>query len=129
MIIPHFTGDLSERMDKLFEVLSGVSEIHMVGSSFGGLMASLFAMEEPSRIAKIILLAPALNLLEESVIKKQSIHIPTWVYHGTKDAVIDINQVNAIAEELFTNLFFHAVDDDHFLHNTFKRIDWAGFFG
>ena len=43
MIIPHFTGDLKERLDKLGEILSGKSDIRLVGSSFGGLMASLFA--------------------------------------------------------------------------------------
>ena len=35
IIIPHFTGDLQQRMARLNEVLSARSEIIMVGSSFG----------------------------------------------------------------------------------------------
>ncbi|MBW2205163.1 MAG: hypothetical protein JRF52_14135 [Deltaproteobacteria bacterium] len=45
MIIPTFTGNLPERMEKLNRILSDKSDIRIVGSSFGGLMAALFAME------------------------------------------------------------------------------------
>jgi len=124
MIIPHFIGDLSERMKKLNEVLSGNSGIRLVGSSFGGLMASIFAMENEPRVDRLILLAPAINLVEFSDYQLREISVPVLIYHGEKDDVIPLQAVEPIAKKYFSNLTFNKVDDDHFLHNTFKTIDW-----
>jgi pimeloyl-ACP methyl ester carboxylesterase len=124
MIIPHFTGDLDERMENLATALEGKSDVRVVGSSFGGLMAALFALGAPERAHSLVLLAPALNLMDSSMIDGRSIDRPVRVWHGTRDAVIPLDRVRPIAETLFTRLTFHAVDDDHFLHNTFKGIDW-----
>lgn len=124
MIIPHFTGELQERMGKLKEILSDKSEIMLVGSSFGGLMASIFAMENESEVKKMILLAPAINLIRFAYQDSKIISVPVWIYHGTDDNVIPITEVEPIAKKTFHNLSFHAVDDDHFLHKTFKTIDW-----
>jgi pimeloyl-ACP methyl ester carboxylesterase len=124
MIIPHFIGDLSERMEKLNEVLSGSSDIRLVGSSFGGLMASIFAMENEPRVDKLILLAPAINLIESSDYQLREISVPVLIYHGSEDDVIPLQAVELTAKRYFRNLTFNKVDDDHFLHNTFKTIDW-----
>jgi len=126
MIIPTFTGDLWHRMEKLKIVLSGKSDIRLVGSSFGGLMASLFAMENESSVKKMVLLAPAINLEEFSPHWNKNISIPVRIYHGRADQVIPLVEVEAIARKIFTNLSFHVVDDDHFLHKTFKDIEWNG---
>ena len=45
MIVPDFSGPLLERMEKLNGILSGKTEIILVGSSYGGLMASIFTLE------------------------------------------------------------------------------------
>jgi len=124
MMIPTFTGDLQERMKKLDSVLSGKSELRLVGSSFGGLMASLFAMDNPTRVKKMVLLAPALNLMEFAPQTIRRLHIPVWIYHGKDDDVIPLRAVERIAEDTFQDLSFHAVEDDHFLHKTFKNIAW-----
>jgi pimeloyl-ACP methyl ester carboxylesterase len=124
MIIPNFPGSLQERMEKLNEILSEKSGIRLVGSSFGGLMASIFAMEHESRVDKLILLAPALNLIEFSNYHKKKISSPVWIYHGRDDEVIPLESVEEIAKKTFPNLTFHAMDDDHYLHKTFKTIDW-----
>jgi pimeloyl-ACP methyl ester carboxylesterase len=124
MIIPNFPGSLQERMEKLNEILSGKSGIRLVGSSFGGLMASIFAMEHESRVDKMILLAPALHLMESANYHKKKISSPVWIYHGRDDEVIPLERVEEIATKTFTNLTFHAMDDDHYLHKTFKSIDW-----
>ncbi|MFH1489533.1 MAG: alpha/beta hydrolase, partial [Pseudomonadota bacterium] len=71
--------------------------------------------------------APALNLLEHAPGEEKEISIPVWVYHGENDAVIPLKEVETVAGRIFTNLLFHRVDDDHFLHKTFKTIDWDGF--
>ena len=111
-------------MEKLNGILRGRSGIRLVGSSFGGLMASLFAMENEPRVNKIILLAPAINLMDFTDFHKEKISVPVWIYHGSEDEVIPIEDVERIANRCFANLSFHIVDDDHFLHKTFKNIDW-----
>jgi pimeloyl-ACP methyl ester carboxylesterase len=123
MIVHTYKGDLQERMKKLKGVLSGRSDIRLVGSSFGGLMASLFAMAHEHRVAKIILLAPAINLIEFVPNKKQ-ISTPVRIYHGKGDQVIPLAEVEPVAKEIFLDLSFHIVDDDHYLHKTFKTLDW-----
>lgn len=129
MIIPHFTGDLRERMEKLEIILSGKPNIRLVGSSFGGLMSTLFAIENESMVENMILLAPAINLMETSTHTSKKISVPVNIYHGKNDGVIPLDQVENMAREIFLNLSFHVADDDHFLHKTFKTIDWHGLLG
>jgi pimeloyl-ACP methyl ester carboxylesterase len=125
MIIPTFTGNLQERMKRLESILLGKSDIRLVGSSFGGLMACLFAvMHQQPIVEKMILLAPAINLMEFAAYKNEIISVPVWIYHGNADEVIPLAEVEPIARKTFSNLSFNAVDDDHFLHKTFPALDW-----
>ena len=124
MLTPHFTGPLDERMGKLDAVLSDRTSIVLVGSSFGGLMASIFALEKEERVKKLILLAPAVNLMAATPYGARKTAVPAWIYHGSRDEVIDIREVQKAAERLFSNLRFHTVEDDHFLHKTFKTMPW-----
>jgi pimeloyl-ACP methyl ester carboxylesterase len=124
MIIPNFTGPFQQRMDKLNKILSGKKDIRLVGSSFGALMATLFSMQHEPSVEKIILLAPAINLIEFAPHESKQISVPVWIYHGKDDQVIPLAQVEPIAKEVFQNLSFSVVEDDHYLHNTFKTIDW-----
>ena len=66
MVIPDFTGSLAERMASLRAKLAGQKDIKLIGSSFGGLMAAIFAMENQEAVVRIVLLAPALNFPEFS---------------------------------------------------------------
>ena len=43
MIIEDFEGPLSERMEKLKELLANKDNLILVGSSYGGLMAAVYA--------------------------------------------------------------------------------------
>ena len=124
MIIPNFPGSLEERMEKLREILSGKSGIRLVGSSFGGLMASIFAMENEHLVERLILLAPAINLMEFTDYHKKSISVPVLIYHGRNDEVIPLDKVKKVAEISFLNLSLHIMADDHSLHGTFKTLDW-----
>ena len=124
MLIPHFTGPLRERMDKLNAILAGKREIILVGSSFGGLMASIFAMENEDRAKKLILLAPAINLVDFTPYIKGVLGLPVWIYHGRQDRVIALGEVEKVARNIFSDLRFHAVEDDHYLHKTFRVIPW-----
>ena len=124
MLTPTFTGNLPQRMEKLDRILSGMSGIRMVGSSFGGLMATLFAMDNGERVKRVVLLAPALNLMELVPGKQKRISVPVEIYHGRNDEVIPLGEMRPVAEEIFAHLSFNVVDDDHFLHRTFKTLDW-----
>jgi len=125
MLTPNFPGPLDERMAKLQAILSGKSNILMVGSSFGGLMASMFALENEPRVRRLILLAPAINLMEFTPYRERKSLMPVHIYHGRQDEVIPISDVEKAAKQVFSTLTFHAVDDDHYLHKTFERIEWG----
>lgn len=124
MLTPNFHGPLDERMARLREILSGQNEILLVGSSFGGLMASIFAMENEPSVRRLILLAPAINLMEFTSYRQRKIVTPVHITHGREDEVIPISDVEEVAKQVFSNLTFNTVDDDHSLHRTFKTIDW-----
>lgn len=124
MLTPNFHGPLDERMARLREILSGQNEILLVGSSFGGLMASIFAMENEPSVRRLILLAPAINLMEFTSYRQRKIVTPVHITHGREDEVIPISDVEEVAKQVFSNLTFNPVDDDHYLHKTFKTIDW-----
>lgn len=122
MLVPDFSGSLLERMEKLYSVLSGKSEIVLVGSSYGGLMAAIFTLEKSSKVKDLILLAPAINLYEFDKYRGMTTGVPTVVYHGTKDTVIPITSVYEQAKKSFSNLTFNNVEDEHMLHKTFNIL-------
>jgi len=124
MLTPNFPGSLDDRMASLRALLSGKSDILLVGSSFGGLMASMFAMEKEQSMKRLILLAPAINLMEFSPYRERKLSIPVHLYHGRQDEVIPIEDVRKVARQVFSDLTFHAVEDDHYLHKTFEKIEW-----
>lgn len=124
MIIEDYFGDFDLRMKKLRARLAGENNLIVVGSSYGGLMAVQYAMENESRIKKLILLAPALNLPEFDSFEKKNLHIPVIVYHGTNDDVVNPQIVKEIASQYFNNLEHHFVADDHPLRETFPTLDW-----
>jgi alpha-beta hydrolase superfamily lysophospholipase len=124
MIIPDFVGDVSNRMSKLNEILRGRSAITMIGSSLGGLMAGLYGLENPDKIKKLILLAPALNLPEFEPYLSETLTVPVSVFHGKNDEVIPCQAIKVIAERVFPKLTFTVLDDDHRLTTTFAKIDW-----
>ena len=125
MIIPDFTGELAERMATLNTVLAGKSDLVLVGSSFGGLMATLFAMEHALLVKKLILLAPAFNFMDWSQYPGRAIKTPARVYIGTHDTVTPISAVEPVARKFLKNISFHQVDDDHLLGNTFFTLPWS----
>ncbi|MBW1729332.1 MAG: alpha/beta fold hydrolase [Deltaproteobacteria bacterium] len=124
MLMPNFPGSLEERIAILRDVLDGKSEIILVGSSFGGLMATLFTLEEEKRVKRMVLLAPALNMLDLDRYAGRTVSVPVWIYHGIHDGVIPLEEVKAIAPKLFPRLTFVELDDDHMLHTTFRDLPW-----
>ena len=124
MLIEDYTGDFATRMRKLHGLLAGIADLILVGSSYGGLMAAQYAIENENSVRKMILLAPALNLTEFKPPQNTKLHMPVIIYHGTNDDVVDPDAVKTIALKYFSNLEHNFVDDDHSLHKTFPLIDW-----
>lgn len=129
MIIPDFVGDVSTRMSKLNEILIGKKGIIMIGSSLGGLMASLYAFQNQNRLKKLILLAPAINLPDFSSYLSKKLTLPVYIFHGENDEIIPLRPIQAIAENVFPDLTFTVMDDDHRLSRTFTSIDWPQLIG
>lgn len=125
MIIPNFEGPMEERLERLDHVLSGSTEIMIVGSSFGGLMGTIFAMDHPSRVKRLVLLAPALPLLGVLTDRQDKVvSLPVWLYHGKADTLLPPDTVIPVARRVFADLHLHEVEDDHMLHKTFRDIPW-----
>jgi pimeloyl-ACP methyl ester carboxylesterase len=125
MLTPDFTGSFEERMEQLLPILGDQKEWTIIGSSFGGLMGTVFTCEHPTQVRKLILLAPAL-LRDQfaSYLNLQPVSVPTVIVHGTKDDVVPQKPVREIAEKLFTNLEYISVDDGHRLHQAFEELNW-----
>ena len=124
MIIEDYTGNFATRMRKLDSLLSGKNDLILVGSSYGGLMATQYATDNNKKVEKMILLAPALNLPELKPPVHTKLSLPVIIYHGTDDDIVDPYTVKTIALKYFSNLEHHLVDDDHSLHKIFPVLDW-----
>lgn len=125
MLTPDFKGSFEERMTQLKPILADGSDWTIIGSSFGGLMGTVYTLDHATRVRKLILLAPALTLPPlASRSDLEPVSVPTILIHGTRDEVVPLEPVRAIAQGLFTNLTYHVVEDDHRLHKTVHELDW-----
>ena len=124
MFVEDYSGPLEERMAQLEKGLSGTGNLILVGSSYGGLMAALFACGNETRIRRLILLAPALGHADFTPCFRQPLQIPVTLYHGRSDVVVPFEPTRRIATQLFGNLDHHLVEDDHNLHRIFPTLDW-----
>lgn len=102
MLTPNFQGSLRIRMEQLNRILATETDIALVGSSFGGLMAAIFALTDTARVRKLILLAPALNLLPLTNYPLKTIATPVVIYHGTLDSVIPLDVTLKISQKIFS---------------------------
>jgi len=125
MLTPDFTGSLAERMTQLYSILSDQTDWTLIGSSYGGLMGTIFTLDHATQVRKLILLAPALTLDPlASLANPQPVSVPTHLIHGTLDTVVPLEPVRAIAQKLFTNLTIRIVEDDHRLQKSVNEFDW-----
>ena len=124
MIVEDFFGSFEQRMAKLSVILKDKEDLILVGSSFGGLMAAVFACETAKKIRRLILLAPALNHMPPGSCPGLKLDFPVIIYHGSQDEVVAAGPVHTLARNLFTDLAYHLVEDDHSLHRTFFILPW-----
>ena len=125
ILIPDFRGSLDERMVTLYTLLGDAPGWVMIGSSFGGLMAALFACQRPEQVDKLVLLAPALIWPDFANSPPDPISVPVLLYHGRQDDLIPLEAVRTLAEQVFLDLDMCVVDDDHGLYKTAHAIDWV----
>jgi len=123
---PDFSGDLKERLKQLKEICSDSNNLTLIGSSFGGLMATCFALERPHKVARLILLAPALNYGNYCP-PKITLTLPVTLIIGRHDTITPADKVIPLAEKTFSNLEVQLADDDHMLHNSFPQLDWSDY--
>lgn len=124
MISPDFPGEFEQRMAQLAEIVGDARGWTLIGSSLGGLMATLFACRHPQQVERLVLFAPALPWLPPEEIRP--VAAPTILYHGKQDDVVPLNETCQVAMRIFTNLDLRIVDDDHGLAQTAQAIDWLG---
>ena len=101
ILTPDFIGPLEKRMELLNEILEGTQPWIIIGSSWGGLLGSIYTCNHPDKVSLLILLAPLLVHPELDPIK-QAIDIPVIIYHGKNDNVIPINTSKERAKQLFS---------------------------
>lgn len=141
MLTPDFKGTFEERMEQLYSILGNKKNWNIIGSSYGGLMGTAFTCDHPEQVRLLTLLAPALlrdsagALLDpmsgkelaysrNSVSGLKPVSVPTTIIHGTADDIVPLEPVRRIAKEIFINLQYIVVDDDHRLHKTVHELDW-----
>jgi pimeloyl-ACP methyl ester carboxylesterase len=125
MLTPDFAGSFNERMARLYLILSDKADWTLIGSSYGGLMGTVFTMDHEAQVRKLILLAPALMLDPlASLPQPKPVSVPTIIIHGKTDDVVPLEPVRKIAERLFTNLTYISVNDGHRLQKAVHELDW-----
>ncbi len=124
MLIEDFSGSFPQRMKALESLLTGKTDLILIGSSYGGLMAAVYACLHEERVQKLVLLAPALHLAVYRPYLTKKLYMPISIFHGFRDDVVPLDTVRSIAEEVFVNRSFTALDDDHPLRDTFATLPW-----
>jgi len=124
ILTPDFRGSLDERMKQLDNLLGKKEDWTIIGSSFGGLMGAIFTCLHPKQVRKLVLLAPALIWPDFAESLPDSVDVPTIVYHGSQDEIVPLAVTRKLAEQVFRNLSYHVVDDDHGLYKTVHEINW-----
>jgi len=123
VVCPNFSGDLGERLNQFTTLSAKYQDLILIGSSFGGLMATCFAIEHPERVQQLILLAPALNFCDYTP-PQAKLKVPTLLVIGKQDVVTPPELVLPLARKTFACLKEQLVEDDHLLHDTFSALPW-----
>nr|WP_320010984.1 YqiA/YcfP family alpha/beta fold hydrolase [uncultured Desulfobulbus sp.] len=123
MRMQNYDGPLEKRLSQLKTQVASMERLILVGSSFGGLMATCFAIEQPHQCLRLVMLAPALNF-EGYKPPEVKIDVPTLLIMGRHDTVCPPALVQPKAQATFNNLEIRLEEDDHMLHDIFPRLDW-----
>lgn len=128
MLIHDYHGTLDQRLAQLQAVCGKDRNLILVGSSFGGLMATCFALHCREQCKRLILLAPALNF-DSYTPPQKKLQVPTQLIIGKEDTVTPPDLVLPLAEQTFSRLSTAVLEDDHMLHASFFQLDWQTLLG
>lgn len=113
VLAPDCTGisDPAERLAILRATLAEAGPLLLVGSSFGGLMAVLYAQAWPEQVAAMVLCAPAIHRPDMCPLPERLPRIPILVLQGDHDEVVPLDDVQAWCRK--HDLLPKIVHDDH----------------
>ena len=106
---------LEERVAKAEALTEGEDDLVVVGSSFGGLVASILYDKHPERFRGYVLMAPALHHLEPKSMPERCA-----VIHGNADEIVPFEDVKRICAKFGAPFF--EVDDEHRLANSHELM-------
>ena len=115
---------LNIRMGQLEVLIHNTSNWIIIGSSFGGLIGTIYSLKYPKKVKLLILLAPFLTSPKYYDSLTFPIDIPVFAIHGIHDSVVSARKAKKHAKSLFSNLEYVLVDDDHQLHQTVGMLNW-----
>lgn len=130
VIIPELIGDVTQRMEVVHDRIKKPS--WLVGSSMGGLCALLFAMQKPKLVKGMVLLAPAVGLIDETNVPELDLQIarstfipqeiPAVVMAARQDQTIPLRSIQEMIQRSpdLDKIQLIEIDEDHSLNNSLE---------
>jgi len=116
---------LAERIIEVERLLQALSDIVLVGSSYGGAVAAVVASRHRARLRGLVLLAPALVWAEDPIDDPEAIVVPSdlpcIVIHGIHDETIPVAVSRRLAERS-PHIDLRERDDDHLLRDSLDEM-------
>lgn len=119
---PDFQGlGIWERLEKVEKITEGMTNVTLVGSSYGGLLAALLYDRHPERFRGYVLLAPAFYEAHQDALDTiEGVPENARVLHGLNDEVVPIRDARSFCEE--KGLPFVEVEDGHRLKDSHPQM-------
>lgn len=109
---PNFQNmDLTQRLAVASKLTEDKTDLTLVGSSFGGLLAARLYSLFPERISNLLLLAPAVHTEEGGKVARMPSAANVRVLHGYDDEVVPYDKVAAFCQRF--ELPLTSVADSH----------------
>jgi pimeloyl-ACP methyl ester carboxylesterase len=127
IISPDFREkNLLERVAILESVTENRDDIVVIGSSYGGLTATIVVSRHPHRFKGAVLCAPALNVQEAPAPHPETLcippHIPCIILHGIQDDVVPIGVSRALAARSGPHVHLKELNDGHRLKDSLSML-------
>lgn len=104
--------DIWERLEFIEDYTFGMENLVVVGSSYGGLLATMLFARHPERFRGYVLAAPALYEAHEDAMEViDKVPDLARVIHGTHDDIVPIESVRSFCERFGVDMV--EVEDGH----------------